>query len=99
VEPLRFNRLPDAQAQDPEVLHRLCGTYAMGPIEVTVAQQAGQVLTISLPGAPPFELLPGRGLRFDVKGQPAITVEFELDESGAVRRLVAQPVGIFHPNT
>jgi CubicO group peptidase (beta-lactamase class C family) len=76
IEPQRFDRLPDARAQDPEVLRRLCGTYAMGPIEVTVAQQADRVLTITVPGAPPFELLPGRGLRFDVKGQPAITVEF-----------------------
>ena len=29
LEPLRFDRLPDARAQDPEVLRRLCGTYAM----------------------------------------------------------------------
>jgi hypothetical protein len=97
IEPQRFDRLPDARAQDPEVLRRLCGTYAMGPIEVTVAQQADRVLTITVPGAPPFELLPGRGLRFDVKGQPAITVEFELDESGTVQRLVAQPLGVFLP--
>src|SRR6516162_8964618 len=39
VEPLRFDRLPDAQAQDPEVLRRLCGTYAMGPVEVVVTLQ------------------------------------------------------------
>ena len=31
VDPLRFDRLPDAQARDPEVLRRLCGTYTMGP--------------------------------------------------------------------
>jgi hypothetical protein len=32
-----------------------------------------------------------------VAGQPGLTVEFELDETGAVARLVAQPLGIFHP--
>jgi hypothetical protein len=32
-----------------------------------------------------------------VKGRPAITVEFELDDTGAVTRLVAQPLGIFLP--
>jgi hypothetical protein len=31
----------------------------------------------------------GRGLRFRVAGQPAVTAEFELDETGAVARLVA----------
>jgi CubicO group peptidase (beta-lactamase class C family) len=97
VGPLRFGRLPDAQARDPEVLRRLCGIYTMGPIEIVVAQRSDHVLTATTPGAPPFELLPGRGLRFEVKGQPGITAEFELDETGAVVRLVAQPLGIFRP--
>ncbi len=99
VEPLRFDRRPDTRARDPQVLARLCGTYAMGPIEIVVAQRDDYVLTATTPGAPPFELQPGRGLRFGVKGQPGITAEFELDESGAVVRLVIQPLGIFHPKT
>jgi len=99
VGPLRFGRLPDAPARDPEVLRRLCGTYTMGPIEVVVAQKGGHVLTVTTPGAPPFELQATRGLRFEVKGQPGITAEFELDQAGAVVRLVAQPLGIFHPKT
>jgi CubicO group peptidase (beta-lactamase class C family) len=98
VEPQRFDRRPDASAQDPEVLRRLCGTYVMGPIEVVVALRGDHVLTVAIPGAPPFELEPaGRGLRFGLKGQPAVTAEFELDESGHVARLVAQPLGIFQP--
>jgi len=99
VEPLRFDRLPDSGARDPEVLRRLCGTYAMGPIEIVVAQKSDHVLTVTVPGAPPFELQPGRGLRFEVQGQPGITAEFELDDTGAVTRLVAQPFGIFLPKT
>jgi CubicO group peptidase (beta-lactamase class C family) len=100
LEPLRFDRLPDAGARDPEVLQRLCGTYAMGPIEVVVALRGDQVLTVTIPGAPPFELQPaGRGLRFELKEQPSVTAEFELDETGAVARLVAQPLGIFLPKT
>ena len=95
--PLRFDRLPDAPARDPEVLRRLCGSYRMGPIEITVTLTGDRVLTVTAPGAPPFELQAGRGLRFEVKGQPAITAEFELDETGAVARLVAQPLGIFLP--
>ena len=98
VEPQRFDRRPDASAQDPQVLRRLCGTYAMGPIEVVVALRGDRVLTVTVPGAPPFELEPaGRGLRFGLKGQPAVTAEFELDDSGHVARLVAQPLGIFEP--
>jgi len=96
VGPLRFDRLPDAQARDPEVLRRLCGAYVMGPIEIAVALE-GDHLTVATPGAPPLELRPTRGLRFEIKGQPGITAEFEVDQAGAVVRLVAQPLGIFHP--
>ena len=42
------------------------------------------------------------GVGQEVHGQPegkVLTVEFELDETGAVARLVAQPLGIFLPKT
>ena len=76
---------------------RLAGTYAMGPIEVVVAQQGDRVLTASMGGTPPVELLPVRGLRFEVRGQPGITAEFELDQTGEVARIVVQPLGILQP--
>jgi hypothetical protein len=97
VDPLRFGRLPDAPGRDPEVLGRLTGTYSMGPVEIVVALQGDHVLTVAAPGTPPLDLEPGRGLRFGVKGQSAITAEFELDDNGAVTRLVVQPLGIFIP--
>jgi CubicO group peptidase (beta-lactamase class C family) len=100
VAPLRFDRLADAQARDPDVLRRLCGTFAMGPIEIVVALRGDHVLTVTVPGVPPLELQPiGRGLRFEVAGRPGVTAEFDLDESGTVTRLVAQPLGIFRPKT
>ena len=36
-------------------------------------------------------------LRLGVKDVPALTAEFELDDNGAVTRLIAQPLGIFLP--
>ena len=95
VDPLRFGRRQDAHG--PEVLRRLCGTYAMGPIEVVVALRGEHTLTVTVPGSPPLDLEPAGGLRFGVKDQPAITAEFELDGSGTVTRLIAQPLGIFYP--
>jgi CubicO group peptidase (beta-lactamase class C family) len=95
VEPLRFGKLQEARG--PEVLRTLCGTYAMGPIEVVVALRGERTLTITPTGSPPLDLEPSGGLRFGVKDQPAITLEFELDGNGAVTRLVAQPIGIFLP--
>jgi CubicO group peptidase (beta-lactamase class C family) len=95
VEPLRFDRRPDEQG--PELLRRLCGGYAMGPIELVVALRGERTLTVTAPGSPPLDLVPAGGLRFRVKDQPAITAEFELGDDGAVTRLVAQPFGIFLP--
>jgi CubicO group peptidase (beta-lactamase class C family) len=96
VDALRFGRLPDATSRDPEVLRRLCGTYTMGPIEIVVALKSEDTLTVTVPGAPALQLVPGHGLRFEVQGQPGITAEFELDETGSAARIVAQPLGIFH---
>jgi hypothetical protein len=95
VEALRFDRRPDVP--DDSAFRLLCGTYVMGPIEIVVAQRSDQTLTAATPGAPPFELQPVRDLRFEVKGQPGITAEFELDGTGAIARLVVQPLGIFLP--
>jgi CubicO group peptidase (beta-lactamase class C family) len=95
VDPLRFGRRQDAQG--PEVMRRLCGTYAMGPIELVVALRGERTLTVTVPGSPPLDLEPAGGLRFGVKDQPAITAEFELDGNGTVTRLIAQPLGIFYP--
>jgi hypothetical protein len=69
----------------------------MGPVEVTVALRGERTLTVTPPGSPPLDLEPISGLRFGVKDLPAITVEFELDDNGAVTRLIAQPLGIFLP--
>jgi CubicO group peptidase (beta-lactamase class C family) len=95
VEPLRFGRRPDVQV--PEILRLLCGTYAMGPIEVVVGLRGERTLTVTPPGSPPLDLEPIGGLRFGVKDQPAVTAEFELDDNGAVTRLIAQPLGVFLP--
>ena len=81
----------------PEVLRGLCGSYAMGPIELAIGLRGERTLTVTAPGSPPLDLEPIRGLRFGVKGQPAVTAEFELDDNGAVTRLIAQPMGIFFP--
>jgi CubicO group peptidase (beta-lactamase class C family) len=95
VEALRFDKRP--QEQGPDVLRRLCGSYVMGPIEIVVALRGERTLTVSAPGSAPLDLEPIGGLRFGVKDQPAVTAEFELDDSGAVTRLIAQPLGIFLP--
>jgi CubicO group peptidase (beta-lactamase class C family) len=97
VEPLRFDRIPDPP--DTEVLRRLCGSFTMGPAEIVIALRDDRVLTFTPPGpkALPVDLEPVRDLRFGVKGQPALSAEFEFGTDGAVTRLILQPAGVFRP--
>ena len=95
VDPLRFARRQDTQG--PEVLRQLCGTYAMGPVEIVIGLRGDRTLTVTAPGTPPLDLEPIGGLRFGIAGRPAVTAEFELGGDGTVTRLIAQPLGIFVP--
>jgi len=95
VDPLRFAKRQDTQG--PEVLRQLCGTYAMGPVEIVIGLRGDRTLTVTAPGTPPLDLEPIGGLRFGIAGRPAVTAEFELGGDGTVTRLIAQPLGIFVP--
>jgi CubicO group peptidase (beta-lactamase class C family) len=95
-EPIRFERLPDVRARDPQVLSVLAGRYERGPIELIVARKGESVLTLSTPGNPAVDLTPGRGLRFAAT-EGGLTLEFVLDDAGRVSKLVVQPLGVFLP--
>src|SRR5204862_6537584 len=97
VDPIRFDRLPDARGRDPEVLERLAGSYVRGPVELVVARKGADTLTVGTPGNPSAELTAVRGLRFAAKEQPTTTFEFVLDASGGVEKLIVQPLGVFDP--
>jgi CubicO group peptidase (beta-lactamase class C family) len=94
--PIRFDRLPDARARDPQILSALAGRYEMGPIELILARKAETGITVATPGSPPVDLAPGRGLRFKAT-EGGLTLEFVLDDTGRVEKLVAQPLGVFVP--
>ncbi len=97
VDPIRFERQPDARGRDPQVLRGLTGTYVMGPIEVVVDLKGESVLTVAAAGQPGADLLPGRGLKFIPKGSQGQSCEFVLAEDGSVKELVIQPMGVFTP--
>jgi hypothetical protein len=62
---------------------------------VNVALVAG-VLRLTVPGQPQYELVPAKGLSFNVKGLPGFSVEFQKDASGKISEAVFnQPNGVF----
>ena len=50
-----------------------------------------------MPGQPVYELIPSKGLAFDVKNLLGFSVEFQKEASGTVSEvLFHQPNGVFH---
>lgn len=99
VEPIRFVQKPDSRSSDPDLLRTLVGTYVMGPIELDIRLRAESVLTAATSGGSPVELIPRRGLRFGVKGDASMTVEFVLGPGSTVEKVIVQPAGIFTPKS
>lgn len=97
TDPIRFKLQPDLRARDPELLRTLAGTYEMGPIELIVTLKGESTLTVATGGGPASDLVPLKGLRFNVKGAPSTTVEFVLDPQRTVQKVIVQPAGIFTP--
>jgi hypothetical protein len=57
----------------------------------------GNALRLTLPGEPQYELVPTKGLAFELKGLPHFSVEFTKDASGKISEAVfSQPDGVFH---
>jgi len=79
----------------PEDLQPIVGEYALGEMTATVTLADG-ALRLAIPGQPQYELLPKRGLTFDVKGLPGFSVEFKKDAAGKITEAVfSQPNGAF----
>ena len=71
----------------------LVGDYSLGDATAHVGL-AGDALQLSIPGQPSYDLVPTRGLSFNLKGLSGFSVEFKKDPSGKISEmLVAQPGG------
>ena len=78
-----------------DVLRTLAGEYLLNGMTVTVAL-AGDSLRLTVPGQPQYELVPTRGLTFDIKGMAGFSVEFKKDDTGKVTEaMFHQPNGVF----
>lgn len=78
------------------MLEKPAGGYLLAEQTVHFAV-VGDVLGLTVPGQPPYELVPRKELSFDVKGLPGFSVDFQMDASGKVTEAVFnRPDGVFH---
>lgn len=93
VKDIVFHRIADASLKDPKVLEPYAGNYELGPNTVAVTLRGDGVLVLTIPGQSPYDLVPVRAGRFDLKGLSGYSVEFKKDGSGRVGELV-----VFQPD-
>ena len=94
LPPIEFKREADRSLSDPAKLAAFEGSYALGPMIVTVELKDSE-LQASMAGQPPGKLVPYKERVFKIEGGDETTVEFELDDTGKATRAIVQPAGVF----
>ncbi|MBI5472620.1 MAG: serine hydrolase [Ignavibacteriae bacterium] len=84
VKDIVFARVPEKVMKSREFLQPLAGQYDLGSSVVSVMLRDDNVLVMSIPGQSPYELLPVRGAKFNLKGMSGYSVEFKRNQSGVV---------------
>ena len=96
VKEIVFTRRAEKQMRERSFLEPLAGEYTLGATTVSVTLKGEDTLVLVVPGQPPYELVPARGLTFDLKGLTGFSLEFKKDAAGAVTEAVFyQPNGTF----
>ncbi len=94
LEPLVFERQPDAELSDPSYLERFVGTYELGPQTITVSLR-GDRLAVTVTGQPTLELEPLWSDRFAIAGLEGYRVAFTTVKGRVTEAVFHQPNGIF----
>jgi CubicO group peptidase (beta-lactamase class C family) len=95
LEPIVFEKKPDARLSDPAYLQKFAGKYVLIE-QVIVISLKGNVLFATVPGSPDMELVPGLGDEFTLKQMKVVSLRFKVDDKGNVTAMeLIQPGGIF----
>jgi hypothetical protein len=95
LDPIVFDKKPDARLSDPAYLRKFAGTYVLIEQPIAISLK-GNALFASVPGSPDMELVPGLGDEFTLKEMKVVTLRFKMDEKGNVTALeLIQPGGTF----
>lgn len=93
VDPIPFTRRPDAAWIDRDYLEQFVGDYSLTGQTVRFHIQ-GDTLVMTVPGQPPYRLVPVREGRFEPENLPGFAVEFVFGDDGRVHKaILIQPHG------
>jgi len=95
ADPVVFRKKPDEKYFDPNFLKKFVGTYVLLDQRLSVDLK-GNVLTLTIPGQPVYELVPDLGDEFYLKQVSVARIKFIVDQKGEVTAFeVSQPGGVF----
>ena len=83
VKEIAFSKKPDSRLFDATYLTRFAGDYSLMGQTISVGLK-GNALIASLPGQPPFDLVPSLSGDFVLRQVQVVTLHFVADEQGKV---------------
>lgn len=95
VDPIKFTRLPERGMMDKEVLQKFAGKYELMGVVVEVKMKGENTLFVVVPGQPEYELVPYKGMEYNIKILPGYSVEFTEENGKIVKLTFKQPNGNF----
>lgn len=97
VKDIEFTRMPEKKMQDKAFLERFVGEYDFTGMIGVISLQGDKTLILTISGQPPYELVPYRGVEFNLKDVTGFSIKFILDDTGKVTGLEShQPNGTFN---
>jgi CubicO group peptidase (beta-lactamase class C family) len=95
LDPIAFQKKPDARLFDPEYLKQFVGKYQLVGQVITVNLK-GNSLTAFVPGGKELDLVPEIGDEFTLKQIKIISLKFKTDKNGKVIGLeLYEPDGVY----
>jgi CubicO group peptidase (beta-lactamase class C family) len=93
VDPIVFTKLPEKTMQERTFLEQFVGEYEVQGITFSVTLKGENTLVASVPGQGEMELVPYKGMEFNLKGMAGAGIEFVKDESGKVIEAILKQPG------
>lgn len=91
-----FKRIASKEMTERSFLEQFTGEYELLGMRVIVVLKGENMLQVTVPGQPEYELEPYKGTEFRVKGISGFSLEFKRDDAGTVTEmLVTRPYGTF----
>jgi CubicO group peptidase (beta-lactamase class C family) len=94
VKAIVFQKKAAAKLSDPAYLAKLAGDYELGPQVVTVSLK-GSSLVVTVPGQPPYDLVPAGDEVFSLKGLTGFSLQFVVAGDKITAAKFIQPNGVF----